>query len=746
MSATLLSLLLVAIVNAGLGLLVYLRNPKHLVNKLFACFVLCASGWTLCNYMIHSATDMNRMQLFWGRVIFAAASLIALSFFYFSTAFPDRKSIHIGKLFLLFTSCGIIIALIAPSNLIVKAIKLADDPTQAKPAYEPIFGMAYPVFAIYFLSCFGYGLLTLGMKWRRSRGIHRLQIQYIFLGVFLTAISGTTTNLLIPLLFHTSRYSLYGPLFSIFTIALTAHAIVRHRLMDIRLVLKKGLVYLASIATVAVIGVALVFGFKPIEQPPLFSIVIILLLAVGFEYIRKGIELLINRYFYRPTSNYQKILQQASQVLTVLDLQQLLDYLTNLILRTVMVDSVSILLYDESKGTFESKLRRTYLAGDGAMNISLTERSTLIETLRRGDELLIRDEIEKRFPAYLADRLLAEMSELSVEVVFGMSFQDNLIGLIGIGGKLSGDAYFTEDLEILNLISNETAIAVRNAQLYQKVASLELERNQAQQLVLIGTLVASLAHELKNPLQPIRTLAELFSEKSSDPELKDFSRIAIAEIERMSNLLAQFQNLADSKPPKLTPVDLVDVLEDTLLFLGAKLMKQRVEVVRHYSPSLPKVKADASQLKQVFLNLLLNSSEAIVGPGEIRLKSFVVSSASSQQVETQPLHPPLLSKGDGEGTSRLEGMVSISISDTGSGIAGENLQKIFTPFFTTKEGGTGLGLATCHRIVSNFKGKIEIQNNKEGKGVTITIYLPIYTEEKEVDEIRIAPKRSEGID
>ncbi|MBI1925929.1 hypothetical protein HYR99_16965 [Candidatus Poribacteria bacterium] len=733
-------LLLVAIVNVGLGLFVYFRNPKYLVNKLFTWFVLCIAIWTLCVYMIRDVTayisnvrfgertvlaDTSLMTLILGRIVAADASLIALVFFYFSTAFPDRKSLPIGKQFWLFTCCGLIMVLIAPSSLILEGVKLADYSTQVNLEYEAIRGPAYPIFAIYILSCFGYGLMGLGMKWHRSLGIHRLQIQYLFLGVFLFAICGVTTNLLIPLFFHTVRYGVYGPFFSIFLIALTAHAIVRYRLMDIHLVLKKGLVYLLSIAAVAGICMALVFEFKKIERIPLSSIVIILILAVGFEHIRRGVEFLINRYFYRTTSNYQKTLRQASRVLTtVLDLQQLFDYLTDLILQTMMVDSISILLYDESKGAFETRLRRTYLVGEKELNIALTDRSTLIERIQKLDGPIIRDEIEKRFPPYLAERLLAEMSDLDAEVVFGMLSKGDLIGLIGIGRKLSGDAYFTEDLEILNLIADETAIAVRNAQLYQQVASLELERNRAQQLALIGTLAATLTHELKNHLVPIRTFVEVLPE-FSDPEFQNFSRIAIEGIDHMTNRISEFQNLADSTPPKLSPVDPIAALEATLLLMSAKL--QQVKVVQTHAPDLPRVKVDASQLKQVFLNLLLNSSEAMEGPGEIRLETFVVPGVFIHQGEPFAPHspPPVGAKDERDG-ALFENMVGISISDTGCGIPDEDLQKIFEPFFTTKEHGTGLGLPTCKRIIESFNGKI-VPNNKGGKGVTMTVYLPILT-------------------
>jgi hypothetical protein len=274
-------LLLMPIVNAGFGLFVYFKNPKHLVNRLFAGFVLSVSAWTFCAFMILTATDISRVQA-WGKIVFIPATLIALSFFYFSSVFPDRRSIQTGRLFWLFTILGIIIALMSPSKLMVSSVELAEGSTQANPVYKPELGPASFVFSLYLIGCLGSGLLTLARKWRTSRGIHRLQIQYLFLGVLLFSLCAASTNLLLPKL-GIVRYGVYGPFFSVFMIILTAHAIVRYRLMDIHLVFQKSLVYLVSIVAVAGVCLAWVFGFRIIEQVPPSSIAIILLLDTSEE-------------------------------------------------------------------------------------------------------------------------------------------------------------------------------------------------------------------------------------------------------------------------------------------------------------------------------------------------------------------------------------------------------------------------------------------------------------------------------
>jgi len=149
-------------------------------------------------------------------------------------------------------------------------------------------------------------------------------------------------------------------------------------------------------------------------------------------------------------------------------------------------------------------------------------------------------------------------------------------------------------------------------------------------------------------------------------------------------------------------VDINQVLEQALSLVGHQAQLQNIEIIRELSPSLTKVMADFDQLQQVFTNLTLNAIQAMPDGGRLTLRTSVVDSE-----------------------------ISVDVQDTGCGIPKENLSKLFTPFFTTKEKGkgVGLGLAVVHGIIERHKGRVKVQS-EVGKGTTFSVYLAVHNDEK----------------
>jgi len=291
--------------------------------------------------------------------------------------------------------------------------------------------------------------------------------------------------------------------------------------------------------------------------------------------------------------------------------------------------------------------------------------------------------------------------------------KDRLVGLMLLGPKLSGDIYSGEDLRLLSTLANQSAIAIRNAWLYSRllkdldtIRDLEREKAKAERLASLGTMAAGIAHEIKNPLVSIKTFAQLLPEKSSDPEFRNvFSQIATKEIDRIDSLVLGLLSLAKPSPPKFELTNVNAVLDETLTPMAVRMQESEIQLEKEYEEDLPQVMADGLQLKQVFSNIFINSIQAIPDGGRIR----VITS----------LHTDSENHG---------GYVQIEISDTGSGIPQDELDKIFNPFYTTKHEGVGLGLAICHRIIEDHQGNIHLQS-QEGLGTTFTISLPLANEE-----------------
>lgn len=230
---------------------------------------------------------------------------------------------------------------------------------------------------------------------------------------------------------------------------------------------------------------------------------------------------------------------------------------------------------------------------------------------------------------------------------------------------------------------------------------------RANRLSAMGIMAAGMAHEINNPLVAISTFLQMlphkYTEKSRDQEYwGELYGVAVREVERIRQLVHQLLSYSkSSQPEKFEPNSINDILQEMVLFIENEAKKKGIQIKREFGADLPAGLMDRNRMKQVFLNLLLNAVQATERGGTITI--------SSRQT------------GEDEENQFLE----VAISDTGHGISQKNLEKLFTPFFTTKENeGSGLGLMTCHHIVDEHRGTIDV-HSELGKGTTFTIRLPL---------------------
>jgi len=232
-------------------------------------------------------------------------------------------------------------------------------------------------------------------------------------------------------------------------------------------------------------------------------------------------------------------------------------------------------------------------------------------------------------------------------------------------------------------------------ELVRRMERLEQEVRQAEKLKAVSTLAAGLAHEIKNPLTSIKTFTTYLLEKGTDPEFqRKFQRIVTHEVDKIDHIVHQLLDFAKPAPPKLEAVQTSRLLDETLDFLSNDCLKRRIAVERRYGSEVT-IQGDSQQLRQVFLNLFLNSLEAMDGTGG------TLSVA----------------------TARKGSHLAVTIADTGPGIPKEHLPHLFDPFFTTKPRGTGLGLAVVQGIIQEHRGTITIDSHP-GEGTRVRIEFP----------------------
>ncbi len=240
--------------------------------------------------------------------------------------------------------------------------------------------------------------------------------------------------------------------------------------------------------------------------------------------------------------------------------------------------------------------------------------------------------------------------------------------------------------------------------------SLEEEIRKADRLAMMGTVAAGLAHEIKNPLGGIRGAAQLLGRESLSENSSEFLGIIVKEVDRVDRLVNQLLTFSRPKTLEMTAVNLNELLDSLLLLQKEPLIEKGLKVIREFDPSLPPIVGNTEELSQVFLNFIKNAIEAIAREkGEIRVKSRMVSDYRIK----------------GEAGKKPSRMVMTEIRDNGEGISKENLKNIFTPFFTTKEKGYGLGLALSQRIISEHGGLVHVKS-EEGKGTSFQIFLRVY--------------------
>jgi PAS domain S-box-containing protein len=257
----------------------------------------------------------------------------------------------------------------------------------------------------------------------------------------------------------------------------------------------------------------------------------------------------------------------------------------------------------------------------------------------------------------------------------------------------------------------EKALKETNQRLERALAELQTKRDeltgmtqqlwQASKLATMGELAASVAHELNNPLATISLRLDSLATQLADggQESRDVE-IVVNEVERMGKLVGGLLQFGRRSQQEISTIDICEEIENALELTEYYFRSHKIEVVREFDPSLPTVPADCEQLRQVFLNLMTNASDAMPQGGKLIVRA---------RTETD------------DGVKR----VRIELADSGPGIAPADLEKLWEPFFTTKpEGkGTGLGLAICRRVVEAHRGSIAI-DSRLGEGTTVRLILP----------------------
>jgi signal transduction histidine kinase len=270
---------------------------------------------------------------------------------------------------------------------------------------------------------------------------------------------------------------------------------------------------------------------------------------------------------------------------------------------------------------------------------------------------------------------------------------------------VAGGAYGTQvelksNDEVGLLAASFNEMSRKMADDIERLRALNEQLVRSEKLAAAGALAAGVAHEVNNPLASISSLIQMVQSRplneENEAETREMLRLASTQIARISQVLRDMMDFARQRQPERAPLDLAGAVESGLRLASFDKAFKRLKVRTDFETAAPQVSADADQLQQVFLNLLLNARDAMPGGGRLTLRTFYDEAARE---------------------------VSAEVSDEGEGIAADALPRVFDPFYTTKRAGAGLGLAVCYGIVTAHGGRIEV-DSEEGRGTTVRVSLP----------------------
>ena len=402
-----------------------------------------------------------------------------------------------------------------------------------------------------------------------------------------------------------------------------------------------------------------------------------------------------------------------SGLMETLDIDEILKLVLEGVTKNIGFDRARLYLVNEKKNILECKM---------AVGVDEDRIKGVVLSLDKHDSVVARSICERKpfvIPEAQNDPrvnpLMKEKFNLHSLVVIPLFAKDKALGAIAADHVEAGRSITKQTLESVMTFAQQAGLAIHNAFMYQELKTFsqqmeekiqqttaDLRKTEAQlirseKLAALGQLAAGIAHEIRNPLTSINILIHSLRDKPSDEERhQEDLRVIEEEIHRINEIVDQFLRFAKPAPPLLQEADVLSLFEETLLLLKPQIEKQRIFVEKEF-PALPPTVLDREQMKQVILNLLLNALQAMPGGGRLRL--------SAQVLEDNR-------------------WIQLSIQDTGVGIPPEDMNKLFDPFFSTKEGGVGLGLSIAHRILDQHRGKIQAQSTP-GRGTLFTLWLPI---------------------
>ncbi len=699
-----LSALLTSVTTAALGSFVLLKNNQSRLYRVFSLYSFSIALWSAF-LAFHVFTENRQFAIFTGKYLHVGAAFIPVMFVHFvSEFFGDPKHI-INRTFLvvLYLIGGVLVVLCINGTLV------SDVAPKYGIKYLMVAKPGYVYLIIFFSLCATWGLFRLVRGFIAAEGLRKNQLKYLLFGSML-GYAGGIDNFLY--LYDISIFPLfpYGTYAIPIYVSSTAYAIAQYRLLDINVVIRKSLIYallllvlLVPCYLVVIWGQQAAFGHINYTFS-LFTLLLFIIVGFLFPKVRFRTEEALERALFQKRVDYREtLLRSSKEMVSIIDLEHLSNSLVRTVSRALETETASLYLLDETKGVYNLKADIGHEI-NGYPQAMLLKSDPLVQRLTDHQEGVVKEELEMAQDKTTGLQVAKKMGELEAEISVPIISKEKLIGILNLGHKEGKEIYSNEDLELLSTLANQAAIAIENARLYENLKQSQVTLRRADRLSSLGLLTAGLAHEIRNPLVAIRTFTQLLPERYEDAEFREgFQGLALKEVDRICGLINDLLSFARPSRPNVAEENMNDVVDGIARILETEAKEKGVEITRNFALNLPKVWIDREQMKQVFMNLILNAIQAMKEGGSI----FISTRLTSRN-----------------GAAPSGQFLQVEVRDTGVGIPAENLDHIFDPFFTSKDEGSGLGLSISHQIVQEHGGYVTVES-EVGMGTTFFVNLPI---------------------
>jgi signal transduction histidine kinase len=693
------------LLNLSLAALALLRNPGSRLNRVFAYFVSAMAAWNFGVFMLRR-TPSPEAAYSWEIILHVGVIAIPVFYYHFVLIFLDATIPHRPSLTLAYVLTAVFLAFdLSGSHLFLAGVK------DTYWGWAADNGPAYLVFFAFFNATFVWGLYLLFAEFKNiDSSFRRNRARLIQIGTAITVMGGAVDFLRVIVPGAERVYPVGIPANMLFALML-ATSIVRYRLFDVTTAVKRTAVYGAVCAVVTSLLVVLTRAAERLfdlqTMSPLWMVVPLgFVITVLLSPLGQGLEDRIQRLmFSKRRGCYDTLLSLSKRMSAILEQRKLVDTLAQGLVRGIPLTHCVLMLYDRPTNSYV--LHREETTGETIGGVAtLRADSPIVQWLLVSGEVLVKEEVKlnPRMARYFEDAE-GELEAVNASLIVPLKIEMNLIGILLLGEKLSGEIFDSQELDVLSVLANQAAISLGNALLYEELGTTNARLLQANQLK--SQFLASMSHELRTPLNSIIGFSKVLLNRL-DGDLTERQETYIRSVHKSgTHLLGLINSILDFSRIEAGKVEVhaeeIDVaelvaecIEISLPLVRGKPLRVEKDIPR----DLPPLLADRTKVKQILLNLLGNAIK------------FTASGRVLVRVQPQ-----------GEAAH-------VSVVDTGIGIREDDLPRLFEPFhrlhnaMSLKVGGTGLGLAISKRFVE-LQGGVIWAESRENQGSTFHFTVPL---------------------